>query len=52
MELLRDGSSDEDIARRWQSAMWMKPRAYGSDDVTLNSADYVQPERTMSAIGG
>nr|WP_288813085.1 GTP 3',8-cyclase MoaA [uncultured Corynebacterium sp.] len=52
LELLRDGSTDEDIARRWQSAMWNKPRAYGSDDVTLNSAEYVQPERTMSAIGG
>ena len=52
MELLRDGSSDVEVARRWQEAMWGKPRAYGSDEVTLNSPDYVQPERTMSAIGG
>lgn len=52
MELLRDGSSDEDIVKRWQAAMWKKPRAYGSNELTLNSADYVQPERTMSAIGG
>ena len=52
LELLRDGSSDVVVARRWQEAMWGKPRAYGSDEVTLNSPEYVQPERTMSAIGG
>jgi cyclic pyranopterin phosphate synthase len=32
--------------------MMLKPRAYGSDEVTLNDPEYVQPERTMSAIGG
>lgn len=50
--LLRDGSTDEQVAARWQQAMWVKPRAYGSNQVTLNDPEYVQPERTMSAIGG
>lgn len=52
MGLLRAEASDEDIARAWAAAMWGKPRAYGSDGVTLNDPEYVQPERTMSAIGG
>lgn len=53
LELLRDGSSDEAIARRWREAMWAKPRAYGSNKVTsLGSPGFVQPDRTMSAIGG
>ncbi len=52
MNMLRNGTSDNDIALHWARAMWGKPRAYGSDDTTLNDADYVQPERTMSAIGG
>lgn len=50
--LLRGGASDDEIADTWQAAMWNKPRAYGSNEVTLNSPEYVQPERTMSAIGG
>lgn len=52
LEIVRDGASDEQIAQRWREAMWGKPRAHGSDSVGLSSSDYVQPERTMSAIGG
>jgi cyclic pyranopterin phosphate synthase len=52
MGLLRGGADDTAIARVWATAMWGKPRAYGSDAVTLNDPGYVQPERTMSAIGG
>ncbi|WP_186314518.1 GTP 3',8-cyclase MoaA [Corynebacterium glyciniphilum] len=52
MGLLRGDASDEDVALEWSRAMWGKPRAYGSDEITLNDEGYVQPERTMSAIGG
>ncbi|WP_291477551.1 GTP 3',8-cyclase MoaA [Corynebacterium sp.] len=52
MGLLRRGADDDEIASIWATAMWGKPRAYGSDTVTLNDPGYVQPERTMSAIGG
>ncbi|MCE1178103.1 MAG: GTP 3',8-cyclase MoaA [Micrococcales bacterium] len=50
--LLRDGSDDEAIAQRWREAMWGKPRAHGKDEIGLHTDDFVQPERTMSAIGG
>ncbi|WP_344336440.1 GTP 3',8-cyclase MoaA [Brevibacterium salitolerans] len=49
---LRTGASDEEIGRLWQQAMWLKPKAHGMDHVGLDSEDYVQPERSMSAIGG
>lgn len=49
---LRDGADDEGLAQIWRDAMWLKPRAHGSDRVGLARADFVQPERTMSAIGG
>ncbi|WZH35308.1 MAG: GTP 3',8-cyclase MoaA [Microbacterium enclense] len=49
---LRDGADDEGLAQIWRDAMWAKPRAHGSDRVGLARADFVQPERTMSAIGG
>ncbi len=49
---VRDGADDEGIAQIWRDAMWAKPRAHGSDRVGLARADFVQPERTMSAIGG
>lgn len=49
---LRDGASDEGLAQIWRDAMWRKPRAHGSDRVGLARADFIQPERTMSAIGG
>lgn len=50
--LLRDGASDEALAERWQDAMWVKPKAHGMDHTGLGAADFVQPDRSMSAIGG
>jgi cyclic pyranopterin phosphate synthase len=50
--LLRQGASDEQLAERWQDAMWMKPKAHGMDHVGLDAPDFVQPDRSMSAIGG
>ncbi len=50
--LLRSGASDEELAGRWQDAMWIKPKAHGMDHVGLDAPDFVQPERSMSAIGG
>ncbi|HVU60485.1 MAG TPA: GTP 3',8-cyclase MoaA [Mycobacteriales bacterium] len=44
---MRSGASDEDLARRWQQAMWGKAAGHGVDHV-----DFKQPERAMSAIGG
>lgn len=52
LPLLREGATDAELADRWRAAMWLKPRAHGMDHVGLDSADYVQPERSMSAIGG
>ncbi|AGP31572.1 GTP 3',8-cyclase MoaA [Corynebacterium terpenotabidum] len=52
LALLRSGASDEQVAGVWAGAMRLKPRAYGSDAVTLNDPEYVRPDRTMSAIGG
>ncbi len=52
LSTLRAGADDEGIAQVWRDAMWAKPRAHGSDRVGLARADFVQPERTMSAIGG
>jgi len=51
-DLLRSGAGDEAVADRWRAAMWAKPRAHGMDHTGLDSADYVQPDRSMSAIGG
>lgn len=50
--LLRDGATDEQIAGRWQDAMWIKPKAHGMDHTGLGAEDFVQPDRSMSAIGG
>lgn len=50
--LLREGASDEQLAERWQDAMWVKPKAHGMDHVGLGAPDFVQPDRSMSAIGG
>lgn len=50
--LLRDGSDDVAIAERWRAAMWGKPRAHGMDHTGLGSKDFVQSDRSMSAIGG
>ena len=51
-DLLRSDASDEDVAQRWRDAMWSKPRAHGMDRTGLGSAGFVQPDRSMSAIGG
>ncbi|KRE61909.1 cyclic pyranopterin phosphate synthase MoaA [Arthrobacter sp. Soil736] len=50
--LLREGASDRQLAERWQDAMWIKPKAHGMDHVGLDAPDFVQPDRSMSAIGG
>jgi cyclic pyranopterin phosphate synthase len=50
--LLRTGATDAQLAQRWQAAMWAKPAAHGMDHPGLDSTDYIQPERSMSAIGG
>ncbi len=55
LELLRAGDTpadDDAVAVRWQEAMWAKPRAHGMDHVGLGAPDFVQPDRSMSAIGG
>ena len=44
---LRAGADDEELARRWRSAMWAKRAGHGIDDPT-----FLQPARSMSAIGG
>ncbi|MCW2133573.1 GTP 3',8-cyclase MoaA [Arthrobacter sp. VKM Ac-2550] len=51
-DLLRSGAGDEAVAERWREAMWAKPRAHGMDHAGLGAEDFVQPDRTMSAIGG
>ena len=50
--LLREGAGDQELARRWQDAMWIKPKAHGMDHTGLGAPDFVQPDRSMSAIGG
>jgi cyclic pyranopterin phosphate synthase len=45
--LLRNGSSDDAIAVRWQSAMAIKAPGHG-----INDPGFLQPVRPMSAIGG
>ncbi|WP_457966617.1 GTP 3',8-cyclase MoaA [Arthrobacter sp. D1-29] len=50
--LLREGVTDQALAERWQDAMWVKPKAHGMDHVGLDAPDFVQPDRSMSAIGG
>jgi cyclic pyranopterin phosphate synthase len=49
---LRAGASEAEVADRWRAAMWAKPAAHGMDRPGLGSPGYVQPERSMSAIGG
>ncbi|MFC6355242.1 GTP 3',8-cyclase MoaA [Luethyella okanaganae] len=44
---LRAGADDETIARLWQAEMWRKAAGHG-----VNRPDFVQPTRSMSAIGG
>ncbi|OIJ35399.1 cyclic pyranopterin phosphate synthase [Rothia kristinae] len=52
MSALRDGSTDAQVARLWQETMWAKPKAHGRDRVGLGVPGFVQPDRSMSAIGG
>ncbi|MFC7457225.1 GTP 3',8-cyclase MoaA [Brachybacterium sp. GCM10030267] len=44
---LRSEADDEAIAEIWRAAQWGKKAGHGMD-----RADFVQPERPMSAIGG
>jgi len=44
---LRAGADDEEIARRWRTAMLSKRPGHGIDDLA-----FLQPTRPMSAIGG
>jgi cyclic pyranopterin phosphate synthase len=44
---LRDGSSDEDVARAIEAAVWTKEAGH-----RINRENFVQPPRTMSCIGG
>jgi cyclic pyranopterin phosphate synthase len=44
---LRGGADDDEIARRWRAAMWIKRAGHGIDD-----PKFLQPARPMSAIGG
>ena len=50
--LLRSDAGDEAVASLWQDAMWAKPKAHGMDHTGLGAQDFVQPDRSMSAIGG
>ncbi|ALU38917.1 cyclic pyranopterin phosphate synthase MoaA [Kocuria flava] len=52
LDMLRAGATDAQLAHRWRAAMWAKPAAHGMEHTGLDSPDYVQPERSMSAIGG
>lgn len=45
--LIRDGAGDEAIGRFLVDSMWTKQAGHG-----IGSAEFRQPERTMSAIGG
>jgi GTP 3',8-cyclase len=49
---MRGGASDVDVADLWRGAMWAKPSGHGLDAGSFETDAFVQPERTMSAIGG
>ena len=44
---LRASATDDELADLWRAAMWTKPAGHG-----LDTDAFVQPLRTMSAIGG
>jgi len=46
-KLLRGGASDEEIKAFIRAAVWVKEPGH-----RINRPDFIQPERTMSAIGG
>jgi cyclic pyranopterin phosphate synthase len=45
--LMRTGADDDAIEAAWRAEMWAKAAGHG-----INDADFVQPDRPMSAIGG
>lgn len=47
LKLLRSDASDQEVADLWRAAQWNKQAGHGMD-----KADFVQPMRPMSAIGG
>lgn len=52
-ELLREGSSDEEVVERIQKAIYKKPRAHEFlDQVDLLKEDIEKEHRSMSQIGG
>ncbi len=44
---LRGGASDDELVERWLKAMWVKLPGHG-----INDPSFLQPTRSMSAIGG
>ncbi|AEX69157.1 GTP 3',8-cyclase MoaA [Corynebacterium diphtheriae] len=46
-DLMRHGATDDDIVAAWRLNAWDKKRGHG-----INQTDFIQPTRTMSAIGG
>jgi cyclic pyranopterin phosphate synthase len=44
---LREGADDAELAERWRVAMFGKLPGHGIDDI-----EFLQPSRSMSAIGG
>ena len=44
---MRDGATDDELVRLWQGEMWAKAAGHGMD-----SGEFAQPSRPMSAIGG
>lgn len=46
-DLMRRGASDDELATIWAGAMWEKLPGHG-----INDEGFLQPARTMSAIGG
>ena len=46
-DLMRSGASDDELATAWQECMSVKKAGHGID-----SPLFIQPDRTMSAIGG
>lgn len=47
MDALRGGGDDGEIARLWRADVWRKKAGHA-----VNSSDFRQPDRPMSAIGG
>jgi GTP 3',8-cyclase len=45
--LMREGADDDAVETAWRAAMWAKAKGHG-----INDAEFVQPDRPMSAIGG